>query len=78
MTTGTTDSQLRAYVERMERMNAEKQDALDGIKELKAEVKGAGFDVKTLLEVVRRRAANADDVAEADANLAMYLSSMGM
>ena len=39
MTTGITESQLLAYVERMERMNAEKQDALEGIKELKAEVK---------------------------------------
>ena len=72
MNTSATEGQLRSYVERTERLNA------DDKKELKAEIKGQGYCVKTIDELVKRRAADADKLAEADAMLSLYQETMGM
>ena len=64
--------QLKSLVERRERLEAVKADAADDIKELNAEIKGVGFDLKVFNQVIARRKMDRDAVAEADALLDMY------
>jgi len=52
---GFASGELRAFVERIERLEEEKQTIQDDIKDIYAEAKGTGFDVKILRQVVRIR-----------------------
>lgn len=70
--------QLRAFVERIERMEEEKQAIADDIKEIYAEAKGNGFDVKVLRQVVRIRKQDHSERMEQEAILDLYLAALGM
>lgn len=70
--------ELRQFVERYERLEAEKKDIMDAQKEVMGEVKGRGYDTKALRKVVSIRKMDANDRAEHDANVEMYLSALGM
>ena len=70
--------QIRAFVERIERMDAEIADRKDDRKEVLAEAKGTGLDTKALLKIVALRKRNRDDVAEEEAILDLYKSALGM
>jgi len=73
----TNDNQLKALVERRERLEAEKADAAEAIKELNAEVKAMGYDLPIFNTVIARRKKDRDAVAEADAVLEMYEAALG-
>ena len=75
--TTTNPEQLRAFIERIERLEAEKKDIADQIKEVKAEAKGQGYDVSVITAIVRRRKKSRDDVAEQDAILELYETALG-
>lgn len=77
-TTSVARDQLRSIVERVERLEEEKKTIQDDIKEVYAEAKGNGFDVKTLRQVVRLRKQDRDERAEQEAMLDLYLSALGM
>ena len=68
--------EIRQFVERIERTDAEKQSAMDARKEILAEAKARGYDTKTLNKVVARRKMEADDLAEEEAVLAMYENAL--
>lgn len=70
--------QLRAFVERVERIEEEIKALNTDKSELYAEAKGNGFDVPTIKKVVRIRKMDEADRQEADAMLALYLSALGM
>lgn len=70
--------QLRAFVERIERMEEEKASIAEGIKQIYAEAKGSGFDTKILRMVVRIRKMDASERLEQEALLELYLSALGM
>jgi len=70
--------ELRQFVERYERLEAEKKDIADGQREIMAEVKGRGYDTKVLRRVIARRKRDANDLAEEDAVFEMYCSALGM
>ena len=70
--------QLVAFVERIERLEEEKKGISDDIKEVYAEAKGNGFDVKVLRKVIAVRAQDASERAEQEAILDLYLSALGM
>lgn len=70
--------QLRAFVERIERMNEEKKAISDDIKEIYAEAKGSGFDTKALRTLIRLRAQDASERQEAEAILDLYMEAIGM
>ena len=69
-------SELRAFIERFERMAAEKQDIADDQKEIMAEAKGRGYDTKVLRQVIARRKRDRDDLAEEQAILELYETAM--
>lgn len=70
--------ELRQFVERFERLEAEKKDIADGQKEVMAEAKGRGYDTKVLRKIIAIRKRDANDLAEEEAVLDMYKSALGM
>jgi uncharacterized protein (UPF0335 family) len=70
--------QLKSIVERIERLEEEKKCIADDIKDVYAEAKGNGFDVKTLRVVVRLRKQDINERKEAEAILETYLHALGM
>jgi uncharacterized protein (UPF0335 family) len=70
--------QLKAFVERVERLEEEKKAIADDIRDVYVEAKGNGFDVKTLRVVVRLRKQDINERKEQEALLETYLHALGM
>jgi uncharacterized protein (UPF0335 family) len=70
--------QLKAFVERVERLEEEKKAIAEDIRDVYAEAKGNGFDVKTLRVVVRLRKQDINERKEQEAILETYLHALGM
>ncbi|MCS0501593.1 DUF2312 domain-containing protein [Ancylobacter mangrovi] len=70
--------QLKAFIERIERLEEEKKAIADDIKDVFAEAKGTGFDPKALKEILKIRKQDADQRAEHDAIVDLYLQALGM
>ena len=70
--------QLKAFIERVERLEEEKKAIADDIRDVYAEAKGNGFDVKALRAVVKMRKEDADERREHEAILETYLHALGM
>jgi uncharacterized protein (UPF0335 family) len=73
-----TAEELRQFIERYERLEAEVKDIKDSQKEVMAEAKGRGYDTKVMRKVIALRKRNRDDIAEEEAVLEMYMSALGM
>jgi uncharacterized protein (UPF0335 family) len=69
--------QLRAFVERIERLEEDRRSVGDDIKEVYAEVKGNGFDVAILRKVVALRRKDRDKRIEEKTILDLYLTALG-
>ena len=67
-----TGEELRQFIERWERLEAEKKDIADQQKEVMAEAKGRGFDTAILRKVIARRKKARDELAEEEAVLQLY------
>ena len=74
----TAQGQLKSIIERIERLEQEKSEIAEQIKEVFAEAKGNGFDVKILRKVIRIRKQDAAKRQEEDAILDLYLSALGV
>ena len=70
--------QLKAFVERVERLEEEKKAIADDIRDVYAEAKGNGFDVKALRTIVRMRKEDADERSEHETILETYMHALGM
>ena len=70
--------QLRAFIERIERLEEEKKTIADDIKEVYAEMKGTGFDTKAVRTIVRLRKQDQAERQEAEAILDLYMAALGM
>ena len=77
-TGGIARDQLRSIVERIERLEEEKAALAADIREVFAEAKGNGFDVKTLRQVIRLRKQDKAERQEQEAILDLYLHALGM
>ncbi len=73
-----TADELRQFIERFERLEAEKKDIADQQKEVMAEAKGRGYDTKVMRKVIALRKREPDDIAEEEAVLDMYKQALGM
>jgi uncharacterized protein (UPF0335 family) len=73
-----TADELRQFVERYERLEAEKKDIAEQQKEVMAEAKSRGYDTRVLRKVVALRKRDKDDIAEEEAVLEMYREALGM
>ena len=70
--------QLRAIVERIERLEEEKKEVGEQIRELYAEAKGNGFDVKTMRQILKLRKLDKDDLQEQEHLLELYKRAIGL
>ena len=75
---GVAGDRLRSFVERIERLEEEKAALMEDIKEVYAEAKGVGFDVKTIRKIVSLRKMDTEKRREADEILDLYKAAIGM
>ena len=72
------DAKLNSFIERIERLEEEKKSLAEDLKEVYAEAKAQGYDVKTMRQIVRLRKMDESDRAEAEALLETYKNALGM
>ena len=70
--------QLRAFIERIERLEEEKQTIADDIKDVYAEAKGNGYDTKAIRTLVRLRKKDQAEREEEETILELYKNALGM
>ena len=75
---GIAADQLTSYIERIERLEEEKQALADDIKDVFAEAKGTGFDVKTMRQILKLRKLDKDDLQEQEHLLDLYKRAIGL
>ena len=73
---GTAQTQLKAIIERLERLEEDKAAVMTDLKEVYAEAKGEGFDVKILRKVVRIRKQDKVKRTEEEAMIDLYMSAI--
>lgn len=77
-TVSVAAGQLRSIIERVERLEEEKKEVAEQIKEVMAEAKANGFDTKTLRKIITLRKKNAEERQEEEAMLDLYMHALGM
>lgn len=75
---GIAAERLRTIIERIERLEEEKQGLTGDIRDVYAEAKGAGFDVKVIRQIIRIRKMDAADRKEQEELFELYKSAIGM
>ncbi|MGZ0187834.1 MAG: DUF2312 domain-containing protein [Alphaproteobacteria bacterium] len=75
---GITAEQLKSYIERVERLEEEKAAISADVREVFAEAKANGFDVKIMRQVLRLRKLDSEERTEQEAILDLYLRALGM
>jgi uncharacterized protein (UPF0335 family) len=76
--TGFAKDQLKSFINRIERLNEEREALSADIREVFAEAKGTGFDTKIMRQVIRLRKLDKADYQEQEAVLDLYLTAMDM
>jgi uncharacterized protein (UPF0335 family) len=71
-------AQLRSVIERIERLEEEKKELGEQVKEIYGEAKGNGFDTKILRKVISLRKKSSDERSEEEAMMDLYLQALGM
>ena len=76
--TTNTDERLKLLVERVERLETERKDLSDDIRDVYAEMKAVGYDPKIVRKVIKLRKIQDDARREMDALLDVYCNALGM
>lgn len=77
-TSDSSAARLKSFIERIETLSEEKAAVAADIKEVYAEAKGTGFDVKVMRQIVRLRKMESDDRREQEELLDLYQRALGM
>jgi uncharacterized protein (UPF0335 family) len=75
---GIAGDRLKSFIERIERLDEEKQALANDIKEVYAEAKGTGFDTKIMRQLIRMRKMDKDDLDEQETLIDIYKRAIGM
>ena len=73
-----SNAQLKAIVERIERLEEEKKTISDDIRDVYTEAKGNGFDTKALRKIIALRKLSSEDRAAQEQILETYMNALGM
>ena len=73
-----TAGELRQFVERYERLEAERKDLGEQMKDVMAEARARGYDVKVLRKLIALRKRDSSEVSEEEAILELYKEALGM
>ena len=77
-TGGVSGERLRSFIKRIEKLEEDKAAVSEDLKEVYAEAKGTGFDVKTIRTIVRLRKQELEKRRESEELLELYMSAIGM
>jgi uncharacterized protein (UPF0335 family) len=75
---GVAADRLKAFIERIERLEEERKAIGDDVREIYAEAKGSGFDIKVMRLIIRLRKMDASDRREQDEITSLYLHALDM
>lgn len=75
---GVAAERLTSFIERLERLEDEKRDVGDQIKDVFAEAKGEGFDIKIMRQLLKLRRMKPHDRSEQEELLEVYKAALGM
>jgi uncharacterized protein (UPF0335 family) len=75
---GVAVERLRSFIERIERLEAERRALSGDIKEVYAEAKGTGFEPKIMRQIIKIRKMDKDEVDEEESLLDLYKRALGM
>ena len=75
---GIAADRLKSFIERIERLEEEKAGIAGDIKDVYAEAKGTGFDIKIIRQIIRLRKMEQDDRREQEELLDLYKQALGM
>ena len=75
---GFAKEHLKSFIDRIERLEEERNALTADIREVYSEAKGTGFDAKIMRQIVRMRKLDKADFQEQEAMLDLYLTAMGM
>jgi uncharacterized protein (UPF0335 family) len=75
---GISGEHLKSYIERIERLEEEKAALAADIKDVFAEAKGNGFDIKIMRQILKLRKMNKADLDEQESLLDLYKRALGM
>ncbi|HYH18205.1 MAG TPA: DUF2312 domain-containing protein [Azospirillum sp.] len=75
---GIAAAQLRSIIERVERLEEEKKGLADDIRDIMAEAKGQGFDIKIIRQIIKLRKMDQSDRQEQETLLDLYKAALGM
>ena len=79
MSTDSVDAgHLKAFIERIEHLEEEKRTIAEDIKEVYAEAKGTGYDIKIIRKIVSLRRQDKEKRREEEEILSLYMSALGM
>ncbi|QDL90334.1 DUF2312 domain-containing protein [Paroceanicella profunda] len=73
-----TAGELRQFIERFERLDAEKKDIAEQQKEVMGEAKARGYDTKVLRKIIALRKKDPQEISEEEAVLELYKEALGM
>jgi uncharacterized protein (UPF0335 family) len=76
--TGVAAEELRQFVERLERLDEDKKEVQEELKNVFLELKGRGFDAKAIRQILRIRKMKQNERQEQDALLTLYMQALGM
>jgi uncharacterized protein (UPF0335 family) len=75
---GFAGEHLKQFIERIERLEEEKAGIAEDIKEVYAEAKSNGFDIKIIRQVIKLRKLEAADRQEQETMIDLYMQALGM
>jgi len=75
---GVAGKRLKAFLDRVERLEEEKKGLADDIKDIYAEAKGVGFDVKTMRKILKLRKMDVEKRREEEELLDLYRAAIGL
>ena len=75
---GSAQGQLKSVIERIERLEEDKKSVMEDLKNVYAEAKGNGFDVRALRKLINIRKIDPDERREEEAVLETYMHALGM
>ena len=75
---GVAGERLKSFIERIEHLEEEKKALADDIRDVYAEAKATGFEVKVMRQIVKLRKMDRDDLDEQEALLDTYMHALGM
>lgn len=75
---GISPNQLKLFIEKIERLEEEKAELMENIREVFSEAKATGFDVKVMKQILKLRKMKSEEIMEQEELLDIYRAALGM